>query len=93
MYGVALASSGTELATVASCSIITSGVAAPTVSVPLCRRMPRSSSIDQTSIRWGNEASRNAIIGTRLWPPAMTLASSPCSASRATASAAVPAAW
>src|SRR5829696_2775141 len=37
-----------------------------------------------TSIRTSGAASRRFMSGTRLWPPASTLASSPCSASSAT---------
>jgi hypothetical protein len=41
------------------------------------------------SIRVAGCASRSFISGIRLWPPAIALASSPCSASRLSASAIV----
>ena len=43
---------------------------APTVSVALSSRMPRSSAIAPRSTSAGGRASRNLRVGTRLWPPA-----------------------
>ncbi len=84
--GVARASSGAAAATSASVSTAASVVPAPTHSPPSRRSMPVSSSSRPMSIRCSKTASRSASIGTRLWPPASTLAPSPSSASRSVAS-------
>ena len=51
--------------------------------------MPASSPTPLRSTSTAGCASRKFIAGTRLWPPARTLASSPCSASSASASSSV----
>ena len=86
MCGVAIVSSGTESAT--SSSIPTSAweVVAPTRTAPSSRSMPHSSSTREMSMRLSKCVNRIASIGTRLWPPANTLASSPNSASMSAAS-------
>ena len=45
------------------------------------------------SMRWAGAAKRIAIIGSRLWPPARIFASSPCSASRTSASSRLSDRW
>src|SRR5579859_8141215 len=52
-------------------------VMAPTTSVPPSRLMPDSSATPLMSIRRPGRASRKFMSGTRLWPPASTLHSSP----------------
>src|SRR3954471_16521985 len=93
MTGVPSASNGTSDATSALVSIAVCVVAAPIHSASPRRSMPRNSAMRPTSTRCANTARRNASIGTRLCPPASTLASSPCSASSRTASTAVVGAW
>src|SRR5262245_27779561 len=93
MNGVDRASSGTASAASALRSTAASVVAAPTHSWPSRRSMPCRPAMRPTSTRWSNTARRRASRGTRLWPPARTLASSPSSASAAAASSAVPGAW
>ena len=57
------------------------------------REMPRSSAIRPRSIRWPGSAKRSFIIGSRLWPPASSLASGPSSPSSLSASATERGAW
>jgi ferredoxin len=63
-----------------------SEVIAPITTVPPVSRMPRSSGMRLMSIRWAGCAKRSFIMGSRLWPPASSLASEPIWPSRATAS-------
>ena len=61
-------------------------VVAPITKLSPSRLMPRSSAMPPRSTSACGTARRSFIIGIRLWPPASGLASSPRSASRATAS-------
>ena len=76
-----------------SCSTALWRVIDLTVSVPFVRSTPRRSSTRLRSTMCSKRVSRSASIGTRLWPPASTLASSPCSASNAVTSASDSGAW
>ena len=87
--GNAAASSGTASATVSDSSATYSRVIAPTVTRPSVTDTPDSSPRPLMSMSTAGRASRSAISGIRLCPPARTLASSWCSASRPTASARV----
>src|SRR5579862_6902922 len=65
--------------------------------LPTARPSPLASDVRAStplmSTRWAGRARRRASSGTRLCPPARTLASSPCSPSRATASSTDATAW
>jgi hypothetical protein len=89
MCGAASRSSGTAAAISRSRSRAAWRVIAPATSWPFSRRLPVSSATPLTSMRCAGRASRSASMGTRLCPPARTLASSPYSARAETASAAV----
>jgi hypothetical protein len=65
-------------------------VSAEILSVPSTRSIDGSPAPPMSTSTAGS-ASRSIIIGTRLWPPAMTRASSPASASADTASSQEPA--
>ena len=93
MSGVARASNGAAAATVGSCSMTRCRVPARTTSVPFSRVTPVSASTRFTSTRCSKRVNRSASIGTRLCPPASTLASSPCSASSPHTSSIVSGAW
>ncbi len=80
MSGMASASSGTAAPAAVSCSSADWRVIDFTVSVPFARSTPWSSSTRLRSMMCSNRVRRSASMGTRLWPPANTLASSPCSA-------------
>ena len=67
------------------CSRVLWLVIAPMLTVSPSTVIPRRSSIPPTSTRTPGGANRNFISGICDWPPASTLASSPCSARAATA--------
>ena len=92
--GVARASRGTASATSALCSTAASVVPAPMRRCP-SRALDAGESRRCGRCRPGARSWPGAgrASGTRLWPPASTLASSPRSASRPTASSTVPGRW
>ena len=87
------ARSGTAAATTGRAPSPVAAFAARTTSVPFSRSTPARSPTRLTSTRCSKCVRRNASIGTRLCPPASTLASSPCSASNAHTSSTVSGAW
>src|SRR6202035_5561105 len=87
--GSAAASNGTASATVSDSSATYSRVMAPIATQPSAAETPDSSSMPLMSMSTAGRASRSASSGIKLWPPASTLASSRCSASKSIASATV----
>jgi hypothetical protein len=89
MWATAALSSGWAVSSLGSSSISRQRVMAPrrtpSSAISMCRR---SDSLRRSTSSEG-WATRKAIIGTRLWPPASALASPPPAASSATASASV----
>ena len=73
--GAALASNGTDSAIRGSCIKLTCLVVAPTTRVPLSRRTSLSSGTRLMSTSCSGRDRRSASMGTRLCPPASTLAS------------------
>src|SRR5947209_7324231 len=74
-------------------SIVRWVVIAPMTSAPPSSRMPVMPGTLRRSTTCAGVARRNFISGTRLWLPAMTLASAPCCERRASASAMVFGTW
>ncbi len=90
MYGAAAASSGRVRAITSERSTVRCRVIAPIVVVSAVLSTPVSSSIPLRSTSTLGLARRSDISGIRLCPPAITLASSPCSASSSVASCSDP---
>ena len=93
MYGVAMANSGTCSATVGSSAIAACRVMAPSRIEPLADRIESSSATRFRSTRCSNRAKRIASMGTRLCPPARSLASLPYAAKSSMTSAVESGAW
>ena len=82
------ASSGQAVAKSVECSRAEWVVSAPMDTVSLSTEIPTRSDARPTSTRTAGVANRSLMSGISDWPPASSLASSPCSASAATAASA-----
>src|SRR5712691_5587817 len=78
MRPAASASPGTRRRTTSDAATSACSVSAPITSVSSCSRIPSMSGKRLMSIRNLGSSSRSFIEGMRLWPPASSLASSPC---------------